>query len=216
MHTQKGAIPGWVIGAIVVGVAILLLLSGRFFNARDAKEPVTVFTTPENLSGIQKGDAPWAPEIGNLVKRLRDIGLQPSEMEGAALHMHEHLTVFVNGASVEVPANIGIHSAARLMSPVHTHDTKGIIHVESHTVQSFYLGQIFDVWGVYFTKDCIGGYCSDSEGNKKLSVYVNGALYAGDPRTLELKPHQELTIVYGTQAQLPNPIPSSYTFPPGY
>ena len=36
--------------------------------------------------------------------------------------------------------------------------------------------------------------------------------YQGDPRALELKPHQEIAIVIGTP---PKKIPSKYKFPPG-
>jgi hypothetical protein len=34
-----------------------------------------------------------------------------------------------------------------VFSPLHTHDTSGIIHVESPTVRSFTLGEFVDLWG---------------------------------------------------------------------
>ena len=46
-------------------------------------------------------------------------------------------------------------------------------------------------------------------------MYINGQAYRGDPTTLALAPHQELVVAYGTPAQLPSPVPSSYPFPPG-
>jgi hypothetical protein len=49
---------------------------------------------------------------------------------------------------------------AVVFSPIHTHDTSGIVHIESPTVRPFTLGQFFDVWGVRFTSDCIGGDCN--------------------------------------------------------
>ena len=65
-----------------------------------------------------------------------------------------------------------------------------------------------------FTKDCIGGYCADT--TNTLQVYVNGALYEGDLRTLALGEQQEIAIVYGTPAEVPATIPASFTFPEGY
>ena len=55
----------------------------------------------------------------------------------------------------------------------------------------------------------MGGYC------KALTpwrIYVNGKPYTGDPRTLALKPHQEIAVVIGTP---PKTIPSNYKFPAG-
>jgi hypothetical protein len=77
----------------------------------------------------------------------------------------------------------------------------------------FDLGQVFDVWGVRFTADCLGGYCNT--GDRRLRVYVEGNLVQGDPRLLVLASHQEIVVTYGTTAQLPKPVPSSYAFPLG-
>ena len=168
---------------------------------------------PSTLPGIQTSDAPWAPEFTNLRARLADIGLPALPEEGTALHIHQHLDIFVNGTAVPVPALIGIDDAEGFISPIHVHDTTGIIHVESPTIQTFTLGQFFDIWGVRFTQSCIGGYCASETAS--LRVYVNGQLYQGDPRMLALAAHQEIVVAYGTAAQLPNPIPSSFDFPAG-
>jgi hypothetical protein len=66
------------------------------------------------------------------------------------------------------------------------------MHVESPTVRTYTLGQFFAVWGVRFTPTCLG-----------------------DPTALTLEPHQEIVVAFGTAAQLPAPIPSSYAFAPG-
>jgi len=120
----------------------------------------------------------------------------------------------VNGTKEVVPAQIGIITSPQVVfSPLHTHDTSGIIHVESPTVRSFTLGEFFDVWGVRFTPTCVGGYCN--QGDQTLRVYVDGQPATGNPTWLKLFAHEEIVVTYGTQAQLPDPIPSSYTFPPG-
>ncbi|HVW71544.1 MAG TPA: hypothetical protein VHB93_00115, partial [Candidatus Paceibacterota bacterium] len=103
---------------------------------------------------------------------------------------------------------------AGFISPIHVHDDTNIIHVESPYTATFTLGEFFDIWGVRFTQDCVGGYCAS--GSDALKVFVNGAPYSGDPRTLALDAHQEIVIAFGTDAEIPSPIPSTYTFPAGY
>jgi hypothetical protein len=164
---------------------------------------------PTTLPGVQTGNAPWTPATDTLKARLTAIGLPALTAEGQALHIHQHIDIFVNGGPVTVPAEIGL--APGLFSPIHTHDATGIIHVESPTIRDFTLGEFFDVWGVRFTQDCIGAYCSS--GSSTLKVYVDGKLTTGgDPRNLKLFAHEEIAIVFGTP---PSPIPSSYTFPAG-
>ena len=64
-----------------------------------------------------------------------------------------------------IPRNIGLQNPPAMSSAVHTHalnvDThSGIIHVEA-TVPGFRatILDVFDVWGVYASNRCIGGYC---------------------------------------------------------
>lgn len=197
----------WVIGIVVLIAALLFL-------GKIERRPAQTVNDPSGLQGLQTGNAPWIAEIEHLASRLAADGLPALSAEGTALHIHQHLDLFIDGAPVEVPANIGISQAAGFISPIHVHDTSGIIHVESPTIQDFSLGQFFDVWGLKFTKDCIGGYCAND--TKTLKVYSNGNLVEGDPRKLVLAPHQEIAIIYGTAEEAPTTTPSAYTFPSGY
>ncbi len=155
----------------------------------------------------------WPADPPGLTTRLAAAGLPALSAEGTALHIHQHLDIYVNGSPVAVPAGIGIDEAAGSISPIHTHDDTGVIHVESPTVQTFTLGQFFDVWGVRLSATCLGGYCA--AGDQQLSVYVNGTKVTGDPRAVTLESHQEILVAFGTAAQLPSPIPSSFDFPAG-
>ena len=198
---------------LIVGAGIavlgLLLAWNRFFPS-----PLTVLVTnPDQLPGIATTTGSWNPEIKHLRARLKDIGLSALAQEGSVLHIHQHLDININGSAVSIPAGIGIDEAGGFISPIHTHDTSGIIHVESNTVRDFTLGEFFDIWGVRFTKDSIGGYTASA--TSTLAVYANGSLVAGDPRNLVLTEHQEIMIVYGTVSSTPNII-SSYSFAPGY
>lgn len=151
----------------------------------------------------------WPPEINNLKTRLDNIGLPALSEDGTALHTHQHLDLYIDSSHLVIPANIGINETQKFFAPIHTHDTTGIIHVESPTVETFTLGQFFDIWGIQFDDNCIDNYCSNS--NKKLIVYNNGQLVQSNFRNLNLEPHQEIVIVFGSPPSL---IPSSYIFPP--
>ncbi|MDB5244692.1 MAG: hypothetical protein JWN18_562 [Parcubacteria group bacterium] len=205
---------GWWVGGGLVVLALWWVYAHRVpvGSSTPVTTPVTV-TDPTTLPGIQTGTAPWGPEIANLALRLRADGLPELTMEGQVLHIHQHLNLFIKGQSVTVPSHIGINEAAGWLSSIHTHDTRGVIHVESPYMATFTLGELFDVWGVAFTASRIGGY--ESTATSSLKVYANGTLYTGDPRLLELAAHQVITIVYGTEGEAPKVIPSSYEFAPG-
>lgn len=170
---------------------------------------------PASLSGILTDRPPWPANTEALRQRLEAIGLPALASQGTLLHIHQHLDLCVAGKQITIPADIGIaETASGGCSPrSHTHDTSGIIHVESPTLRPFTLGEFFDVWGVRFTSDCIGGDCN--RGGAQLRVYVNGDLATRDLAAIRLTSHEEIAVTYGTRAQLPSPIPSSYTFPIG-
>lgn len=204
-----------IIGAVIL--LIIALLSWRFIFPSSSPtsavmQPAPLAVDPSTLPGIQNTPAPWTVELSQLKERLTAIGLAALSEEGAALHIHQHLDIFINGTPVAVPSGIGVNQAAGFISPVHVHDTTGVIHVESPMIRDFTLGELFDVWGVRFTKDCIGSYCADT--TNTISLYVNGTLATStDPRDLLLTAHQEIAIVYGSTT--PATIPSSFDFPAG-
>ena len=165
------------------------------------------------LPGVQTGPAPWPAERFLLGPRLAVLGLPALSAEGQVIHIHQHLDVYVHGRHVTVPAGIGFDAQLRFLSPIHTHDATGVIHVESPTIRPFTLGEVFGVWGVRFTKQCLGGYCV--RGKSQLRVYVNGKQRNADPRKIQLASHQEIVVAYGTRAQLPKPLPRHYGFPSG-
>ena len=72
------------------------------------------------------------------------------------IHIHQHLDIYVNGKKVTVPALVGIDTAGQFLTQLHTHDTTGILHVESPTKRSFRLGEFFGEWGVRLTSTCLG------------------------------------------------------------
>ena len=86
------------------------------------------------------------------------------------MHIHSNLNVTVNEKSLMVPNGIGINSTlwndhsldkfgterkttifgmvTPAMSPLHTHDSSGTIHVESTEYRNYTLGQFLNIWGM--------------------------------------------------------------------
>ena len=84
------------------------------------------------------------------------------------MHIHSNLNVSINGRSLIVPKGIGINSTlwndhsldnfgterkttifgmiTPAMSPLHTHDSSGTIHVESTEYRNYTLGQFHNIW----------------------------------------------------------------------
>jgi hypothetical protein len=165
------------------------------------------------LPGAQTGRPPWTNGGTGLAARLQAIGLPALPEEGTVLHIHQHLDLFVNGRRVRVPAGIGIDAQLQFISPLHTHDTTGTLHVESPQSATFTLGQFFEVWGVPLSARRLGGLRVGR--GRVLREWVNGRPLSGDPAATKLASHQEIVLAYGTPAQMPKRPPASFEFAPG-
>lgn len=150
---------------------------------------------------------PWPAPTSNVVSYITKAGLPSYPGEKLAYHLHSHLDVFVDGAAQPVAANLGIDYDAGAISPLHTHDTTGLVHIESDKAALFHLGQLFIEWNVRLDQSCVGSYCTPE---KSISAYVDGKKYGGNPADIELAAHREIALVIGTA---PKAIPSSYDFP---
>jgi hypothetical protein len=170
------------------------------------------FGSMTSLPGVLTSQPPWPAnnDDSKLQLRLRKIGLDPLTAEGQAVHIHQHLDIYVEGKKVTLPAQIGIAATGGFISDLHTHDATGIMHVESPTVTSFSLGQFFAVWGVRLDARCLGGLCAS--GAKRVTVWVDGKQVAADPTRIVLAEHQVIVLAYGTPAQDPKPVPTSFDF----
>lgn len=165
-----------------------------------AKRPLPA---PGVLPGLQATQAPWPPEYAHLVERYAELNFPPNGDE--SYHIHALLHVYVQGQSVTVPANIGISAADQLESPVHTHDTSGIIHIEAGQQFPFRLADIFAVWGVVFTGHQLGGYINS--GQETVQVFVNGEQLT-DPTHYVIKPHDNIVVAYGRPGSFPTQPPT--------
>ena len=122
--------------------------------------------------------------------------------EALFLHIHPYLRIIIDGKNVTIPGAIGIEnpnpiepsnwgevysgSSASCFEPVHTHDSSGLIHIESPDNQNYTLGDFFNIWAhtysyalfngtkhpIVFSNSDILGYTTNS--NYSLVVLVDG------------------------------------------
>lgn len=162
---------------------------------------------PETLPGELTSEAPWPANASEAAARADAIGLPP---EGTSQHIHTNVQVFVHGEKQPVPTNIGIDEAAREVLSLHTHEDSGTVHVESQTIRDFSLGEFFDVWGVRLSPSCVGAYCDDDQ--NRLRVWVDGEEFTGSPRDVTLADQSVVVLAYGTEEEVPDPIPTEFDF----
>ncbi len=121
---------------------------------------------------------PW-PRPFNQRELVLAAGLSADSEKMLDYHIHTQLDVFYEGRPVEVPADVGIGPG--FISPLHTHDTTGKLHVEAAKAMRITLGQFFTQWGV----PLVGA-----------KVYENGILVT-DGMDLELLDRRRVVVVYG-------------------
>jgi len=94
----------------------------------------------------------------------------PCLAESTAIHIHPWLRIVINGQNVTIPAAVGIENpsfetaggykvavSGSCFEPLHTHDSSGIIHIESGTNSPFTLGDFFRVWQATYGTVAIDG-----------------------------------------------------------
>ena len=191
-----------------LGLLALCLVTAACGGSSHPRSGVTPPPTGGGPPALQTGPAPW-PLGSDQVARIAAAGLPALPSESLRVHYHAHLDVLVDGQAVTVPALVGIDVRRQVLSPLHTHDQRGVLHVESPNNPDFTLGQFFTEWGVRFSANCVGGYCAPDH---PVSVYVNGEPRPGDPAAVRLAPHQEIAVVVG---KAPPAVPASFSFAPG-
>ena len=177
----------------VVGVAAFPLVITAILGATGAG----------NTEGLASGPAPWPAETAHLRARLTTLKFPPNGDE--SYHIHALLHVYVDGAPVIVPADIGISAADRIESPLHTHDITGIIHIEAGQRHDFKLADFFAVWGVTFSDPQLGGY--HNAGDRTVQVFANGQAVS-DPASYVVHAHDNIVVAYGAPGSFPTQPPA--------
>ncbi len=139
---------------------------------------------------------------------LEAIKMKPEGTDKPILiHMHVTLRIIIHDETLTIPKEIGIDPALYKtheldkyglkklgIYPLHTHDTTGVIHIESNVIRTFTLGQFFDVWGETFNENCIMDKCGNQL--NKVRMYVDGS-ESFEFREHIFKDRETITIEYG-------------------
>jgi len=194
--------------AVVVGI-VVFALSRNSGTSNAGGTPTVDLPDPNDLPGMLKTSPPWDNNIEQADARLAALGLP--QLSDTVLHHHTDLTIYINGQPVTIPENVGLNAKdPAVASPLHTHSALGTIHIESAD-PSFapVLGQFMDVWGVYFTPDCLGGNCA--VGDTKIRAYVDGDEWTGDPTQIPLNDGESIVLTFGTADEVPDDLKPPFT-----
>jgi hypothetical protein len=219
------AIGGGVVVVAAAAAGITLAVTGGS-PATAAKEPLSTLGAlkpapapgpvgPEGVP-VPSGAALAAPGTAAGGQPIDGISCSPGEK--TLFHVHTHLTIFVDGVAKQVPAGIGIPGAQSQNTPqgpfvasgscfywLHTHAADGIVHIESPVKRAFTLGQFFDEWGQPLGPSTVG------PANGTVVTIVDGKVYKGDPRNVDLTAHEQIQLEVGK----PLVAPETIKFPSG-
>lgn len=137
--------------------------------------------------------APAASSTAEPTMARRIDGI-PCNDENIGYHVHAHLQILLRGREVAVPANIGIDDNTCVYY-LHTHDNSGELHLEAPTYRRFTLGNFFDIWGQTLSRRHIGTI--PIKPGETIRVYVDGKVYRGDPRLIQLVAHRLIALEIG-------------------
>lgn len=144
-----------------------------------------------------------ATSTGGTGQTVQGLECLPTMVE--TYHVHSHISIFLNGEALAVPAHVGIHDggATDCFYSIHTHDKSGKVHVEAAAAGTFTLGQFFAIWGQTLSSTEVAGLTG-----MPVVIYLtdNGVATraTGDWQAIELTSHREITIQIGTQiAEIP-------------
>lgn len=200
------------IGAGGVAAGVVVGMSSRG-SARDTTVETVPFASADPTV-LSTSAPPW-PLPSDARIDIAAAGIAGAGRETTTVHYHAHLDVIVDSTAVAVPAGVGFvieNGRATGITALHTHDTSGIIHIESPTGATYTVGQFFTEWGVRLGPGRIGGLVTGPDG--VLRVFVDGRRFSGNPAEIVLKAHQEIALWYGSPTATSN-VPAGYRFPAG-
>ena len=160
-------------------------------------------------------------------------GIPCDQLEHTQIHYHAALQILYYGTPTNLRDNTGIQqdSAGNVQCYywLHVHASqKNIIHIESPASQTFTLGQFFDVANQWSNANGYGPVKLDSnhvatfnlQPGDKIVTYIDlgdgkgPTVFEGDPRTIQLRSHEVVTIEI-VKAGEKETTPPSFSFPSG-
>jgi hypothetical protein len=177
-----------IIGAAIIAILLVVGISAYVFSVSKGAQGQASTTTSPDSSPV---NTQMYPPVDNI----------SCNSEQSAYHVHVHLSLYINGAAVPVPQNLGIAPDQSCFYWLHTHDTTGVIHVEAPKKDVFTLGTFFREWQEQFPQL---QYPLQLDQTSGWTVYVNGKPYNGDFRKISLDAHALITMAYNTPGVTPD------------
>ena len=127
-------------------------------------------------------------------------------LEGMVMHLHAHVSLYINGQSVAIPQYVGIarnasNGRVTCYYWLHVHDRSGIIHIEPPIHHIFTLGQFLDEWQQRFQPL---GFPHQLLSMNGWSIWTNGQPYRGTLRSIPLTEHSLITLAYNSPHAKPD------------
>lgn len=219
---KRRQILGWSagIGAIVVLAVVVIVLVVTVGNDKPSATSSSSDVATSTLDGPQ-GPEGVVLEQGSVLAPVTSAatgetvdGVQCEAQEQVVYHIHAHLTIYVNGAMRPVPAGIGIvapensspagqpemDSASQCYYWLHTHAQDGVIHIEAPNNTTYTLGNFFGIWRQTLSATQVGSATG------KVTAYLNGKPFTGDPATIPLTSRADIQLDVGTATPAPQKI----------
>lgn len=191
--------------ALAIAALLILGLVAAGFVAHER-------ATSTSLAHGAAAAPPW-PAPTDRADRARAARLPNVYGRKLAEHIHTHLTITIDGVRETVPGRIGLDEAHRFATALHTHDTSGIVHIESPVERDFTLGQFFTEWDVRLDARHVGAAGGDI--GEVLTVFVDGRRRAGDPAGIRLRDLDDIDLVVAPAGTTPRP-PAPFDWPSNY
>ncbi len=126
-------------------------------------------------------------------------------LEQSVMHIHAHVSIYIDGKLEDVPQYVGIpqDSSGNVTCYywLHTHDTSGIIHMESPVQETFTFGQFLDEWNTYFNSL---GFYPQLLLKSGWTIWINGKQYNGTLDSIPMTAHALITVAYNSPKVKPD------------
>jgi hypothetical protein len=101
----------------------------------------------------------YQPLLNEAASQTPEFNLEEIHSVPLARHDHVSMSILVNGRPAVIPEGVGMNSqlwhdhsldqyGPSAISPMHTHDTSGTIHIESTTPREYTVGEFLKVMGM--------------------------------------------------------------------
>ncbi len=199
------------LAAVAVGAALLALPAGASAPTRPLSSLGQLRPAPyPGDLGPELVPIPDARPLAQAASRSTPTksvaGIKCERNARLVLHTHAHLTLFLDGRPVAVPAGIGIWPAIgpenyrfgqfgathrNCLSWLSTRYADGLVHIEASTRRAFVLGEFFAVWGQPLSRTRVG------PARGAVTAIVNRRVWTGDPRRIPLRRHSQIQLEVG-------------------